>query len=106
MNHHAIKRKATMRVCMTKLEPANDIEFSGERKRVRCNEVLGAGYLYPLREGASQCRAELLSGRIVLATDGVHDERAPEIRGLPTRLGEKCMQVPRRDMKREAVTGS
>ena len=26
-------------------EPPNDIEFSGERKRVRCNEGLGCSYL-------------------------------------------------------------
>jgi len=29
----------------------NDIEFSGERKRVRCNEVLGCAFAGYLRDG-------------------------------------------------------
>jgi hypothetical protein len=40
----ALKRHAAYR-SRSALARYNDIEFSGERKRVRCNELLGPGWL-------------------------------------------------------------
>jgi hypothetical protein len=80
--------------------PPNDIEFSGERKRVRCNEGLGADLGYRLRCGKKITGRELEDdGPLVFAQRlnlALSLKRRNWLRGLNSKIVVQASAVEKR----------